>query len=217
MPHHQQPIANQLIGEAVDQRGLGFSAKVNDHVSTKNQVELFLHRPLMQQIELLKLNHATEIVANPDPAAAISELNQRLSARFSTFVMCVLDPASHLVTVVNAGHRPPARRRYDGSIGSLGALESGFPFSVQDEAEFEATSFELLPGESIVMFSDGLEDAHDAVTDDYFGNGRIEAAIQQSDGTAIGMVTNLVRQVEAFSGDTGQLDDMCIVSWTRVV
>jgi hypothetical protein len=51
-------------------------------------------------------------------------------------------------------------------MDSLGESESGFPFSVQDEAEFQAPIFELLPGESLIMFSDGLEDAYNEATDD---------------------------------------------------
>jgi serine phosphatase RsbU (regulator of sigma subunit) len=150
-----------------------------------------------------------------DAAMVMSELNRRLSTRFATFVMCVLDPASHIVTVVNAGHRPPVRRRLDGSIEPIGQAVSGYPFSVEDEAEFEETSFELLPAESVIIFSDGFEDAHNEATDEYFGIKRIEAVIQQVGGSASGTVTELVRRVEEFSAGTTQLDDMCMVTWTR--
>jgi serine phosphatase RsbU (regulator of sigma subunit)/pSer/pThr/pTyr-binding forkhead associated (FHA) protein len=155
------------------------------------------------------------LALSEDASTVIAELNRRLSTRFATFVMCVLDPASHILTVVNAGHRPPLRRRRDGSIEPVGESVSGFPFSVLDQAEFEQVSFQLLPGEAVVIVSDGFEDAYNEATDEYFGIKRVEAAIQQADGSASGTVTDLVRRVEEFSAGATQLDDMCMVTWTR--
>ncbi len=148
-------------------------------------------------------------------AVVLAELNRRLSSRFATFAMCILDPARHIVTVVNAGHRPPVHRKQDGSIAPIGASSSGFPFSVQDEVEFQETSLELLEGESVFMFSDGFEDAHNQERDEYFGISRIESIIQQAGGSASETVAQLVSRVEEFSAGTAQLDDMCIVGWTR--
>ena len=53
------------------------------------------------------------------PADAVNLLNQDLSSEmlnyhFVTFALCVLDPAAHRLTIVNAGH-PPSRQRDRGT------------------------------------------------------------------------------------------------------
>lgn len=150
-----------------------------------------------------------------DPAEVISELNLRLATRFATFVMYVLDTNSHSLTVVNAGHRPPLRRRADGTMESLGDLISRYPFGVEEDVQYESATYKLLPGETVSLLSDGFEDSYNAQRDEYFGIERIEAAITAAGDTAAVIVNELVRQVEEFSDGTMQIDDMCIVTISR--
>ena len=150
------------------------------------------------------------------PSAILSELNRRLSLRFATFVICVLDPVSHLVTIANAGHRPPVCRRSDGTLQSLGESNSGYPFGVQVDTAFEEVSYQLEPGDSISLFSDGFEDAHNESANDYFGIERIRESIEQTTGGPTEIVQELVRRTKAFAAGTMQLDDMCIVTFQRV-
>jgi sigma-B regulation protein RsbU (phosphoserine phosphatase) len=149
-------------------------------------------------------------------AAVISELNRRLHGRFATYVICLLNPASHVVTVVNAGHQPPVCRRADGSLEKLGESVSEFPFSVQYDVEFEEAHYQLDAGESVCVFSDGFDEAHNEFTDDYFGIERINVSIQESAGSATETVTELVRRTKEFSAGSMQFDDMCIVAFRRV-
>ena len=150
-----------------------------------------------------------------DPAEVFGQLNRRLSTRFATVVMCVLDPHAHTVTIVNAGHRPPLRRRADGTLESLGESISNFPFGVDEDLQFESASYQLEPGESVSILSDGVEDSHNAERDEYFGVQGIESAIRAAGGTAKDVVDELVSKVREFSANTTQLDDMCIVTISR--
>ena len=152
-----------------------------------------------------------------DPVVVISELNRRLSAQFATFLMCILDPTTHVVTFANAGHRSPLRRRRGGSVEALGKSLDGYPFGVQDDAKFEQATFELLAGESVIVLSDGFEDAYNGDADEYFGIDRIKNTFEQSGASPSVLVSELVRQVDDFAAETTQLDDMCIVAWTRLV
>lgn len=150
-----------------------------------------------------------------DPAEAMERLNRRLSSRFATFVMCVLDPQSHTISICNAGHRPPLLRRCDGSIVPLGESGENFPFGVDEDQTFQATVFELQPGESVSILSDGIEDAFNEQRDEYFGIERIESTLERTGKSAQDIVTTIVEDVGDFAGNTAQIDDMCIVAIRR--
>ena len=74
------------------------------------------------------------------PAEGVARLNNEvlepiLGGRFVTFVLCVLDPIRHEVTIVNAGHPSPLLRRAEsGKVFALGEAEKGMPlgFGVRD-------------------------------------------------------------------------------------
>jgi len=150
-----------------------------------------------------------------DATRVISELNRSLKTCFVTFALAVLDPVSHEVTVVNAGHRAPILRRNDGAIQSAGDEIVGLPFSVLEDNEYESATVSLRPGESIVMCSDGFEDALKKSPVERFGIKRIRAAIQSCDGTAADIRDLIVNGVSDFTGDTPQFDDMCLVVFRR--
>jgi serine phosphatase RsbU (regulator of sigma subunit) len=84
-----------------------------------------------------------------------------LGDRFVTLSAAVLDPAAHLVTLVNAGGMNPLLYR-----AATAALEeaisndqSGLPLGVMPGFEYESVTRELEPGDTITMFTDGVTDA----------------------------------------------------------
>ena len=69
------------------------------------------------------------LATEPRPGDAMNRLNDRLCLleidRFVTMVILVLDPRTHDVTIVNAGHMPPFWRRVDGTVEEPGRNTSG--------------------------------------------------------------------------------------------
>jgi serine phosphatase RsbU (regulator of sigma subunit) len=99
---------------------------------------------------------------------AMSRLNDRLlrgaSAnpdRFITLLVAVLDPRSHCLEVVNAGHVPALlRRAADGSVEVAGGGDAvGMPLMVLEGAEYQSCRLELAPGDALVLYTDGVTDA----------------------------------------------------------
>ncbi len=84
------------------------------------------------------------------PGAAMNKLNDRLCGleveRFVTMVILVLDPRTHHVTIVNAGHMPPLCRRADGTVEELGAALSGIALGIIPDQEYQETTITLAPG-----------------------------------------------------------------------
>ena len=62
----------------------------------------------------------------PEPLAK-HPMNER---RIAEFALAVVDPATHRLTVVNAGHPPPLLRRADGTVQAIGETLRGMPLTV---------------------------------------------------------------------------------------
>src|SRR5262249_43316217 len=77
-----------------------------------------------------------ELLIKPTPADAMTSLNtivcsSGLGHRFITLAMVILDPAAHLLTLVNAGHLPPLMRSRRGAVKPMGTDVSALPLGIQ--------------------------------------------------------------------------------------
>ena len=97
------------------------------------------------------------------PHVTLSELNidicdQGLSScQFCTAVYCVVDTTTLTATYCRAGHPAPILIRGDGTMDRLecpGTLLGALP-----EATFQSRAVSLSPGDRVVLFTDGVEDA----------------------------------------------------------
>ncbi len=154
----------------------------------------------------------------PTPAAAVEQLNQDLSSEmlnyhFVTFALCVLDPVAHQLTVVNAGHLPPLRRR-NGQIEELGSSESGLPLGCGAERTYEQIEMTLEPGDAVLLYTDGITDAMDAQGDVYGGR-RLRETLVAAPAGVEPMGQALLDDVRRFIRGRLQSDDICLVGFAR--
>jgi sigma-B regulation protein RsbU (phosphoserine phosphatase) len=76
----------------------------------------------------------------------------------------------------------------------------------------ERETFPLVPGDTFVLFSDGVSEAMDTV-EDFYGEERLLTALSASAGTsAADTVTRLLEDVRAFTGGAKQSDDITILA-----
>ena len=82
------------------------------------------------------------------------------AGRFLTTVLAVISPQGPRVRldVAAAGHPPPLVMRADGSEERVPA--GGPMIGVAAASEFPTTSVELAPGDTVLLYTDGLTDAH---------------------------------------------------------
>jgi len=97
-----------------------------------------------------------------EPADVLTRLNQDLclrqqgGTRFATAVYGLVDSRTRRITIAGAGHPPPL---VFGS-GGLRRIETEGPLlGVFEEAVFDQTSMVLAPGETLVIYTDGMESA----------------------------------------------------------
>jgi hypothetical protein len=73
----------------------------------------------------------------------------------------ILDPTTHIVTLVNAGHPPPLiYHRATRTVAQAISTEvAGLPLGVSDGLAYPSCQVSLEPGDSILAFTDGVTDA----------------------------------------------------------
>lgn len=160
-----------------------------------------------------------QLLTHADPAEAVTNLNAEIASsglghRFVTFLVMVLDPKRHQLTLVNAGHPPPVQRRPDGTLSQLGRETSSLPLGILPTQEYAATTVTIDPGCCVVAFTDGVTEAMTEARDPY-GHERFAQYLAHADGPVDALVKGLVADVEAFAGDGPIRDDTCIVAFQR--
>lgn len=150
----------------------------------------------------------------PDAAAVVTELNHRfmdISDTLGQFTMVygIVDVTTGKGLFCQAGHPYPVLLRADGTAEQLGG--GGFPVGLDDDPEYENVHFTLGPGDSLLIYSDGLSEST-GLTGGAFGRDRmIRAAI---DGTVAPLLA-IARAVDDWMGGAPCTDDLSMVILTR--
>ena len=144
------------------------------------------------------------------PATTLSRMNRALAgrviaARFATVAYVVLAPDGRLVSC-NGGHNPPVIVTKDGGVRTL--VKGGLILGVFANAEYEEEEVALAPGDTFVLYSDGLTEAVNA-DDEEFGEERVHAWLTEHRALSpTALVDGLIAEVHAFARGVPQADDM---------
>ena len=101
-----------------------------------------------------------------DAGEAAARINRLMSThavegRFVTFTLALIDLASHRMSLVIAGHMSPIVRKLDGNIEEFPDSAIGLPLGVSADLPFEVLTRTLEPGETVVIYTDGVSEAMD--------------------------------------------------------
>ncbi|HEY6713133.1 MAG TPA: SpoIIE family protein phosphatase, partial [Rubrobacter sp.] len=155
---------------------------------------------------------------NIAPGRVLAEANEVLYAYIpaGTFVTCfyaVLDPESGRLVYANAGHDPPYSQR-GGDAQELRAR--GMPLGLMPGMPYEEKEAVLAAGDDLLLYSDGLVEAHNP-EGEMFGFPRLRKVIMtQSAGSGEELVDFLLAELGRFTGaDSEQEDDITLVTLER--
>ncbi len=143
-------------------------------------------------------------------------LNDRLCRlhldRFVTAVLTVLDPATHSVSVANAGHMPPIFRTGKGEIQEPGEDEAGLPLGIMDDMQYPATTVQLGRGDSLTLYTDGLNEAV-SEANEFYTIDRVRLLVKATGGTPSSLGPAIIDDVCKFIGE-GRKATICAWSPT---
>jgi integral membrane sensor domain MASE1 len=152
------------------------------------------------------------------PSDALRALNdaileQRSDQRFMTAVLVQLDVTrpDHGVALSNGGHPPPLLVRAGGEVEEV-AGEGGMLLGIYSDPELVDQRLELLPGDALVLFTDGLAERRDPRNDPA---GRIGELLRDSAGAGANEMAARLGQL-ALSDNGEPEDDVAVVVLRRV-
>ena len=127
-------------------------------------------------------------------------------ARFTTAFLAELDPATHELVYINAGHNAPMIRRASGAIERLEA--GGLPLGILGDAKYESGQVALQPGDWLLIFTDGLVEAVNTRGEE-FGEERVIPLLHAGAGASPAeLLKQITTSLDAFVGNTPQHDDV---------
>lgn len=150
------------------------------------------------------------------PARVLERVNILLYDHIPTnmFVTClymVISMDSGQITLANAGHNLPYLAR-EGSIKKLHA--TGLPLGIFPDQSYEEVQANLLPGDNLFLYSDGLVEVHNSQGHmlGFDGLAQIIASLPEESN----LVSNIIAAYQHFVGAQGeQEDDIALVAIQR--
>jgi serine phosphatase RsbU (regulator of sigma subunit)/anti-sigma regulatory factor (Ser/Thr protein kinase) len=150
------------------------------------------------------------------PSEVLTRANELLvdempAHMFVTCLYAVLNPQTGQLRYANAGHNVPYVRT-DGGVTELRA--TGMPLGLLPGMEYEEKEATLAPGDTVLLHSDGLAEAHNSERE-MFGFPRVAALTgEASDGEVL--IDRLLKELQEFTGPgVDQEDDITLVTLGR--
>ena len=129
---------------------------------------------------------------------------------FITSLIAIVDSPSMRVTLSNAGHCFPLLYRAATSMAEQLCIR-GTALNFTDEIVCNDYSILLQAGDSVILYSDGVTEARN-VCGDWFGVERLQATITRAAHEAPeSLLRTVVNEIEVFSNDVQQSDDITIL------
>jgi serine phosphatase RsbU (regulator of sigma subunit) len=158
-----------------------------------------------------------------DAARALASLNDVLAPhctqldRFITLAVAVLEPATGLVTLANAGHPSPLLvRRANGTIQDCVPRKvSGLALGIMEGYPFESCQIKLEPGDALLIYSDGVSEAENLKEAHFEEKAILDTLKSAGSGSPKLLIERLMKALEQHTSGARQNDDITLVAMGR--
>ena len=153
-----------------------------------------------------------------DPPSLVERLNVQIcrhspSSRFITLFYAVYAPVTGSLTYVNAGQNPPMIRRLDGRYERLGS--TGVALGMFEQSRFASVDTRLAPGETLVLYSDGITEAEDPTGCPFEETGLESVVERYAEREPAEIAIEVLKAVEAHARASRFIDDLTILMLKR--
>jgi sigma-B regulation protein RsbU (phosphoserine phosphatase) len=132
---------------------------------------------------------------------------ESVGSMFVTVFYGIYDSETGQVDYTNAGHNPPYILHADGSVEML-QNDGNLVLGVMENMKFKRSSLQLNPGDTLVMYTDGVTEAENK-EHAQFGESRLEAELAALKGSdSKHMVETVLSKVREFAAGAPQSDDI---------
>ena len=158
-------------------------------------------------------------IGSGGPGDVLREVNNLLyedneTEMFVTVLYAEYNPDSGEFVYASGGHDPPLLVKPDGSSTNL-PLTGGIALGLLPDLEYRQNSVFLKPGDTIVLYTDGVSEAMDS-TEEQFGLERLRAAVAADPGSDAEAANDVVFDaVSEFVGDNPASDDITCLTFRR--
>lgn len=147
-------------------------------------------------------------------------VNERLleyatADQFVTVFIGILNPGSSTLTYANAGHNPPLVLRASESAAIRWLPNSGPPLGTFEGVTWLADSVHLAPGDTVILYTDGITEAEHA-TDGFYEQDRLVTAARSALGCPAAVIRDaILEDVQRFTAGEAQADDLALMVLAR--
>jgi len=159
---------------------------------------------------------AVQVTFDPEVSSVFATLNRMVyqSARkrlLTTLTYAVLDPQRRRLEYASAGHVFPYRVSRDGRVYELEA--SSYPLGVRADAQPPLHAELLEAGDSLVLLSDGVVEAHPEGDEEPFGFQRLSESLSRHvGGGPQALLRGVLADLELFTRRAPREDDVTVVA-----
>lgn len=172
----------------------------------------------------LVMSRVSSVVQNTmefvhDAGQAVARINDHMccnatEGRFVTFTLSVLDLKSHELQTVIAGHMSPIIRKADGTLEEMPDSIVGVPLGVMDGITYEVHRRKLAPGETVVIYTDGVSEAMDPQNALYSVE-RLREFIRKNPPQPAALGQAILADVRKHANGRAQNDDITLMVFGR--
>ena len=158
-------------------------------------------------------------IGTGSPSAALEESNDILceensETMFVTVLYAIYDPSKGVLSYASGGHDSPVVVRANGEVKLLPRVQ-GIALGILDGFEFESGSVVLDPGDTVVLYTDGVTEAQDANGNMFGAAGLCELFEAAPPTRAEEAIQRVFGAVRSFAGTAEQFDDITCLALRR--
>lgn len=134
--------------------------------------------------------------------------------RFLTAAVCLLDLENNVLSYASAGHPPSLL--YSSETGHVKLVgKRMLPVGFEEDLSFKLIQNELLPGDSIMLYTDGISSGRSAQKEE-FGTDRMSSILQKHKGKTTAVHDTIADQ-KTFCENSPESDDRTIILSRRII